>query len=91
MANQEPKRLFDFAYYALKNHPRKDALNTKSKGIWESLSTEEYINKAVYFYKNKEEFLKLRKNLSETILSTSLFDTKKFSKNFGESLLSIFK
>lgn len=46
MANQEPKRLFDFAYYALKNHPRKDALNTKSKGIWESLSTEEYINKA---------------------------------------------
>ena len=56
-----------------------------------SNNTEEYINKAVYFYKNKNEFLQLRKNLNKTILSTSLFDTKKFSKNFGESLLSIIK
>ena len=54
-----------------------------------SNNTVEYINKAVYFYKNKKEFLQLRKNLNKTILSTSLFDTKKFSKNFGESLLSI--
>ena len=46
MANEEPKRLFDFAYYALKNHPRRDALNTKVKGEWHSLSTQEYIDKA---------------------------------------------
>ncbi len=46
MANEEPKRLFDFAYYALKNHPRPDALNTKVKGEWHSLSTQEYIDKA---------------------------------------------
>lgn len=46
MANEEPKRLFDFAYYALKNHPRPDALNTKVKGEWHSLSTQDYIDKA---------------------------------------------
>lgn len=46
MANEEPKRLFDFAYYALRNHPRPDALNTKVKGEWHSLSTQEYIDKA---------------------------------------------
>jgi len=46
MATEEPKRLFDFAYYALKNHPRPDALNTKVKGEWHSLSTQEYIDKA---------------------------------------------
>ena len=46
MATEEPKRLFDFAYYALKNHPRPDALNTKVKGEWHSLSTQDYIDKA---------------------------------------------
>ena len=34
-----------------------------------SNNMEEYINKAVYFYKNKNEFLELRKNINETILS----------------------
>lgn len=41
-----PTRLFDFAYYALEQHPRPDALNTKVNGQWESLSTADYVAKA---------------------------------------------
>jgi long-chain acyl-CoA synthetase len=41
-----PTRLFDFAYYALEQHPRPDALNTKINGQWESLSTADYVAKA---------------------------------------------
>ncbi|CAI8344783.1 MAG: Long-chain-fatty-acid--CoA ligase FadD15 [Owenweeksia sp. TMED14] len=46
MATKEPTRLFDFAYYALNQHPRKDALNTKLDGVWQSLSTQEYIDRS---------------------------------------------
>jgi long-chain acyl-CoA synthetase len=42
----KPTRLFDFAYYALEQHPRPDALNTKIGGKWESLSTGDYVAKA---------------------------------------------
>ena len=41
-----PKRLFDFAHYAAAKHPRPDALNTKIKGQWQSMSTAEFIAKA---------------------------------------------
>ena len=33
----------------------------------------------------------IRKNIYEKILSSVLFDTKTFSKNFNETLLSIYK
>ncbi|MFO7720601.1 MAG: long-chain fatty acid--CoA ligase [Gillisia sp.] len=42
----EIKRLFDFPYYQLENHPLKKALGTKYNGTWETLSTQQYIDKA---------------------------------------------
>ncbi len=40
------KRLFDFPYYQLENHPLEVALATKYNGKWETLSTQQYIDKA---------------------------------------------
>ena len=42
----EIKRLFDFPYYQLENHPREDSLVTKYNGEWTKTSTQEYIDKA---------------------------------------------
>ncbi|WP_010522828.1 AMP-dependent synthetase/ligase [Aquimarina agarivorans] len=42
----EIKRLFDFPYYQLNKGNLKDALVTKTNGIWEKTSTQEYIDKA---------------------------------------------
>ncbi|MDT0643268.1 AMP-dependent synthetase/ligase [Zunongwangia sp. F363] len=42
----EIKRLFDFPYYQLENHPLEVALSTKFNNSWQSLSTREYIDKA---------------------------------------------
>ena len=51
----------------------------------------EYVDKAVYFYNNRKEFLELKNELFKNILSTPLFQTKKFSKDFCNSLLNIYK
>lgn len=40
----EPKRLFDFAHYALENYPRKDCLVTKVNGEWKATSTQEFVD-----------------------------------------------
>lgn len=40
------KRLFDFPYYQLENYNLKHALVTKYSGKWQSISTQEYIDKA---------------------------------------------
>ena len=56
-----------------------------------SKDIDEYIKKAVYFYENREEFLDLKSKLFENILSTGLFDTKKFSEIFQKSLIDIHK
>ena len=40
------KRLFDFPYYQLENHPLEVALATKYNGKWETLSTQQYIDQA---------------------------------------------
>lgn len=42
----EIKRLFDFPYYQLENHPLEKALGTKYNGTWETLSTQQYLDKA---------------------------------------------
>ncbi len=42
----EIKRLFDFPYYQLENHPLEKALGTKYNGAWETLSTQQYVDKA---------------------------------------------
>jgi len=42
----EITRLFDFPYFQLEKFNLKNALNTKYNGKWESLSSEEYVNKS---------------------------------------------
>ena len=42
----EITRLFDFPYYQLEKYNLNKALTTKYSGKWESISTQEYINKA---------------------------------------------
>lgn len=42
-------RLFDIPYEALKNYPKEDALVTKYAGIWEKLSTQDFINQGNQF------------------------------------------
>lgn len=42
----EIKRLFDFPYYQLENHPLEKSLTSKYKGSWVSLSTQQYIDQA---------------------------------------------
>lgn len=39
-------RLFDFPYYQLENKPLKNALVTKYDGEWQSISTQEYLDKS---------------------------------------------
>jgi len=39
-------RLFDIPYYQLQHHPLEKTFVTKQKGVWESTSTAEYIDKA---------------------------------------------
>ena len=52
---------------------------------------DEYTEKAIYFYHNREKFLQLKKELFNNILSTPLFDTKNFSENLGNKLLDLLK
>ena len=52
---------------------------------------QEYISKAIFLSKNIDKLENIRKDLYSNILSSSLFDTKKFSKNFNETLLSVYK
>ena len=56
-----------------------------------SNSIEEYVKKAVYFYNNQDDFLKIKSDLSNKILLTPLFKTKKFSENFSNLLLKVNK
>ena len=50
---------------------------------------EDYINKAVSLAQDKEMLLKIRKNLFEKVINSSLFDKKKFSDEFFSSLEKI--
>ena len=50
---------------------------------------EEYIFKAVSLSNNKDEFLKLRKTIFQDAIKSPLFDRKKFSENFFNSLKEI--
>ena len=40
------KRLFDFAYYHLENHPLEKLFSTKKNGEWKSISSQEFIDTA---------------------------------------------
>ena len=52
---------------------------------------DEYVSKSVLLSQDLNKLNNIRKNIYEKILSSVLFDTKTFSKNFNETLLSIYK
>ena len=49
----------------------------------------EYVEKALYLSQNKEKLINHREKIFQTILSSSLFDTKKFTQNFQNLLLNL--
>ena len=52
---------------------------------------DEYISKAILLAKDTEKLKTIRKNLYDNVLSTHMFNTQKFTKNFTEILLTINK
>ncbi len=52
---------------------------------------EDYISKAINFSKDLNKLTKIRDDLFECIPSSVLFDTKKFSKNFNNTLVEVYK
>jgi len=51
----------------------------------------EYLSKAIKLAKNKDLLIQIKNQLAKTILSTPLYDAKKFSNNFGKILLEVYK
>ena len=52
-------------------------------------SKNEYISKAIFLARNLDKLNSIRKSLYDNILSTDLFDTKKFSRDFNNTLLKL--
>ena len=50
----------------------------------------DYISKAVLLSEDKNNLSKIRKKIYDEIIQTSLFDTKKFSKNFNDLMLKVY-
>jgi len=63
--------------------------NTKINYLIAS-NTKEYIQKAIFLSQDKKKIIEIRKELYDKVLSTPLFDTKSFAKDFGDRLLEIF-
>jgi len=49
----------------------------------------DYIEKALSLAGNKDQLISYRKNIYDNILKTPLFDSKKFTENFQNLLLSL--
>ena len=56
-----------------------------------SKNKEDYVNKALYYSKNLKNLDDLRKTIYENILNTTLFDSKKFSTDFQNQLMKVYK
>jgi protein O-GlcNAc transferase len=56
---------------------------------WIANDVNDYINKAVKFSSNLEKLEHLRSTLKDQVIKTPLFDTARFAKNFGDTLLSM--
>ena len=52
-------------------------------------NTKEYIQKVIFLSQNRKKLNEIRKELYAQVLSTPLFDTKSFAKDFGDSLLKV--
>ena len=64
--------------------------NTKLDGLIAD-DLNDYISKAINLSKDIDKLIEIRENLYQSVLSSPLFDTKKFSKNFNNTLLQIYK
>ena len=53
---------------------------------WIAINEEDYINKAIYFSADIESLAHIKINLRSRVLSSPLFDGKRFAINFGISL-----
>jgi len=53
-------------------------------------SKKEYFSKAIFLARNLDKLNSIRKSLYDNILSTDLFNTKKFSRDFNNTLLKLF-
>lgn len=54
-------------------------------------SDEDYKNLAISLAKNKNQYKKIKSNLSKSILNSSLFDNKKFTKSLEDIYISLIK
>ena len=52
-------------------------------------NTKEYIQKVIFLSQNRKKLNEMRKKLYDEVLSTPLFDTKSFAKDFGDCLLKV--
>ena len=50
---------------------------------------DDYVRKAIQLAKNKDKLIKIRENIYNKILTTPLFNTNKFTKNFSEILCNL--
>ena len=64
--------------------------NTKIDGLIAD-DLNDYISKAIHLSKDIKILTQIRENLYQSVLSSPLFDTKTFSKNFNNTLLQIYK
>jgi len=53
---------------------------------WVASDTEDYVNKAIQFASNLDQLALLRSSLRNRVLDSSLFDSPRFAKNFGDAL-----
>ena len=49
----------------------------------------EYIQKVIFLSQNRKKLNEMRRELYDEVLSTPLFDTKSFAKDFGDCLLKV--
>ena len=52
-------------------------------------NTKEYIQKVIFLSQNRKKLNEMRRKLYDEVLSTPLFDTKSFAKDFGDCLLKV--
>ena len=62
--------------------------NTKINYLIAS-NTKEYIQKVIFLSQNRKKLNEMRRELYDEVLSTPLFDTKSFAKDFGDCLLKV--
>jgi len=55
-----------------------------------SKNKEEYVSNVLNLYKNKNHLIEIRQSIYENLMTSPLFDTKKFTMHFSEILFKIY-